>query len=391
MTRADSRLAASLDEMNTQGYLIDADGADSNQYYLSGFDAPDSFVTLYSDGEIHLLVSPLEYTRARSESNGDGVRSVTEFDIGAKFSEHGRTKVGPLTTAAFLAECGIDSVSVPVSFPTGTADVLRERGIDVVTDYDDAMSAIRSVKTDDEIESIAASQRANETAMSVAQGMLERATVEAGVVRLDGAALTSERVRRAIETTLLDDGFGLDIGIVAAGADGAKAHAIGSGPIRAGEPIIIDLAACNDESRYLGDMTRTFVKGPPDATVREWYDLTHEAYEAALETIEAGVTGEAVDDAVCDVFEREGYSTPRTDGFGESGFTHSTGHGVGLDLHEAPSLGRFGDELQAGHVVTVEPGLYEPGIGGVRLEDLVVVTETGYENLNEYPTELGVV
>jgi Xaa-Pro aminopeptidase len=138
-------------------------------------------------------------------------------------------------------------------------------------------------------------------------------------------------------------------------------------------------------------MTRTFVKGKPDAEIREWYDLTREAYETALRTIEAGVTGEAVDGAVCDVFEREGYPTLRTDESTEDGFFHATGHGVGLAVHESPSLNRFGGELQPGHVVTVEPGLYEQGTGGVRLEDLLVVTETGYENLNDYRRELGVV
>jgi Xaa-Pro aminopeptidase len=138
-------------------------------------------------------------------------------------------------------------------------------------------------------------------------------------------------------------------------------------------------------------MTRTFVKGEPEAKIQEWHDLSYKAYEAALESIQAGVTGEAVDAAVCDVFEREGYPTPRTDESTEDGFNHSTGHGVGLDLHELPSLSQFGGELRPGHVVTVEPGLYEQGTAGVRLEDLVVVTETGYENLNDYSTELGVM
>lgn len=385
------QLTTSLDEAGTDGYLIDADGEDSNQYYLSGYYAPDNFVTLYTNGEIRLLVSPLEYTRAVSESDGNRVRKFSGFDFADKATEHGRTKTGPLTTEAFLSEYGIDSVSVPVSFPTGTTDVLRDQGIEVITDYDDVMSDIRAVKSDEEIEHIAATQRANEQAMTVAEGMLERATVEKGVLRLEGEILTSERVRRAIGITLLEEGCELNVGIVASGAEGAKAHAVGSGPIEAGEPIIIDIAPRNEESRYFGDMTRTFVKSEPESKIQEWYDLTREAYEAALETIQAGVTGETVDDAVCDVFERAGYPTLRADESTEDGFNHSTGHGVGLDMYEQPSLSRFGGELQPGHVVTVEPGLYEQGIGGVRLEDLVVVTETGYENLNDYPPELGMV
>ncbi len=122
------------------------------------------------------------------------------------------------------------------------------------------------------------------------------------------------------------------------------------------------------------------MKGDPEAKIQERYDLTREACEVALEMIQAGVTGRAVHDAVCDVFEREGYPTLRTDPSTEDGFNHSTGHGVGLDVHELPSLSQFGGELRPGHV-TVEPGLYEQGTGVVRLEDLIAVTETGYENL----------
>jgi Xaa-Pro aminopeptidase len=199
------QLTASLDEAGTDGYLIDADGEDSNQYYLSRYYAPDDFVTLYTDGAIRLLVSGLEYTRAISDSDGDSVRELSEFDYADKITEYGRTKAGPLATAAFLSEYEIDSVSVPISFPTGTADVLRDQGIEIATDYDDAMSSVRAVKTDEEIEYIAESQRANEEAMAVVEGMLERATAKEGIVRLEGEVLTSERVRRVIEATLLEE------------------------------------------------------------------------------------------------------------------------------------------------------------------------------------------
>ncbi|WP_254545461.1 M24 family metallopeptidase [Halomarina pelagica] len=391
MAPAYPRLRTHLDEAGTDGYLINADGEDSNQYYLSGFYAMSNFVTLYTDGEVRLLINDLEYPRASTGSDGDCVRRLSEFDYGSRVVEHGPTKAGPLATAAFLSEYGIDSVSVPPSFPNGTADVLHDRGVEVVTDYDDAVASIRAVKTDEEIERIEETQRANERAMAVAEGMLERATVDAGVLALDGEVLTSERVRRAIEVTLLEEECGLSDCIVASGAEGARAHAVGSGPIEAGKPVIVDIFPRNRESRYFADMTRTFVKGEPEAKIPEWYDVTLEAYETALETIRPGVTGEAVNEAVCDVFEREGYPTLRTDESTEDGFTSSTGHGVGLDIHERPKLSWGGGELRPGHVVTVEPGLYEQGTGGVRLEDLVVVTETGYENVTDYPRELGVL
>jgi len=135
-------------------------------------------------------------------------------------------------------------------------------------------------------------------------------------------------------------------------------------------------------------MTRTFLVGEASETVREWYDLTERAYEAALDVVEPGATGAEVHDAVCDVYEDAGEPTLRSDDAAETGFIHSTGHGVGLDVHEMPSVGPNGGELEPGHVITIEPGLYDPDVGGVRLEDLVVVTEDGYENLTDYPMDL---
>jgi len=124
-------LTAHLEDANADGYLVDADGENSNQYYLSGYHAPDNFVTLYADGEVHLLVSELEYTRASTESDGDSVRKLSAFDYSVKVEEQGRVKARPLATATFLSEYDVDSVSVPVSFPTGTAELLREQGIEV--------------------------------------------------------------------------------------------------------------------------------------------------------------------------------------------------------------------------------------------------------------------
>jgi Xaa-Pro aminopeptidase len=135
-------------------------------------------------------------------------------------------------------------------------------------------------------------------------------------------------------------------------------------------------------------MTRTFVVGEPDPSLREWYDLTRLAFEAALDTVEAGATGEAVHAAAAAVYEDAGEPTLRTDEAAETGFIHSTGHGVGIAVHEQPQIGPGGGPLEPGHVITIEPGLYDPAVGGVRLEDLIVVTEDGYDSLTDYPMEL---
>ncbi|WP_424008642.1 M24 family metallopeptidase [Haloferax denitrificans] len=371
------------------GYLISADGSDSNQLYLSGFDAPDPYVTLYTPEGIHLLVSTLEFGRAKKESRADTVSRLSDYDYRDNYAEHGAVVGKAKTVAAFLADHDVASLAVPADFPLGTADALREEGVAVEAEIDDVLTNIRAVKTDEEIEHIHAAQDANEAAMRAAEGLIRDADVaDDGTLTHEGEPLTSERVREEIEVTLLRHGCALDETIVACGADAADPHDRGSGPLRADEAVIIDIFPRDKETKYNGDMTRTFVKGEPSPEIREWFDLTEEAFEAALDAVEPGATGKDVHDAVCDVYEAAGENTLRADPSAETGFIHSTGHGVGLDVHELPSLSPSGEELRPGHVITIEPGLYDPDIGGVRIEDLVVVTEDGYENLTEYPVEL---
>ena len=388
-TRLDDRLA----DLATDGYLIDAAQDDANQLYLSGFTGPDPFLTLYADGEIHVLVSGLEYGRARTESTADSVDRHADYDY-----EYGGREARNDMYARFVREKGVESVSMPPRGPVGTADALRDRGIEVVVDSDDRLGEVRAVKTDEEIAAIREAQRANEAAMRAAESLIAGADVagedapvdgdvEPGTLLHDGEPLTSERVTEEIEVTLLRHGCALDQTIVAGGAQAADPHDRGSGPLRAHEAIIVDIFPRSKATKYNADMTRTFCVGEPSETLREWYDLTERALDAALDAIEPGADGEDVHAAACAVYEAAGEPTFRTDPETETGFIHSTGHGVGLDVHEAPRLASGGGELTPGQVVTVEPGLYDPDVGGVRIEDIVVVTEDGYENLTEYPIE----
>jgi len=405
-TRLDARLA----DIDTDGYLLDADQDDANQLYLSGFTGPDPFLTLYADGDVHLLVSGLEYGRARSESAADTVERHADYDY-----EYGGREARFDMYAAFVRDKGVESVSMPPRAPVGTADALRERGIAVAVDGDDRLGDVRAVKTDDEIASIREAQRANEAAMRAAEDLLAEAEVagdgggsvgsdgggasdddggardadgvDPGTLVHEGEPLTSERVAEEIEVALLRHGCALDETIVAGGAQAADPHDRGSGPLRANEAIIVDIFPRSKATKYNADMTRTFCVGEPPAALREWYDLTERALSAALDAVEPGATGEDVHAAACEVYEAAGEPTFRTDPETETGFIHSTGHGIGLDVHESPRLASGGDELEPGHVITVEPGLYDPDVGGVRIEDLVVVTEDGYENCTDYPVE----
>jgi len=402
-----SALDAHLDEVGVDGYLLDAAQDDSDQLYVSGFTGPDPFLTLRANGSTSLLVSGLEYGRATEESNADTVERHADYGF-----EYGDREAKLDMYAEFVADKGVDSVLVPARGPVETADALRERGVDVAVDDDNVVTRARAVKTTGEVEHVRRTQRANEAAMRAAEALIAAADVvgdgagddaidgsddttaddtadpEPGTLVHEGTPLTSERVKEEIEVTLLRHGCALDETIVSCGAAAADPHDRGSGPLVAGEPIIVDIFPREKASKYHADMTRTFTKGEPTGTVREWFDLTEAALDAALDAIEPGVSGEAVHAAACEVYEAAGQPTFRTDPETETGFIHSTGHGVGLDVHELPRLANGGDELEPGNVVTVEPGLYDPAVGGVRIEDLVVVTEDGFENLTDYPVEL---
>jgi Xaa-Pro aminopeptidase len=324
-----------------------------------------------------------------AESDAATVERLTEFDHGRLVEEHGRHEGTDRALARFLDAHGVSAVATPPRFPLRTADGLREQGLTVRADDESVVTGIRATKTDAEVDHVRTAQRANERAMARAERLLTDASVDAdGRLVHDGEILESERVREEVEVALLREGCGLDETIVACGRDAADPHDRGSGPLLAGEPIIVDIFPRSKSSRYHADMTRTFVRGEPDETVREWYDHTAEAKRAALDAVAPGVTGEAVHDAACAVYEDAGLPTLRSDETAETGFIHSTGHGVGLDVHELPTLGPGGGTLQPGHVVTVEPGLYDPEVGGVRIEDIVVVTDEGHENLTEYPERL---
>ena len=378
------RLDAFLDRMEVDGYLVDAPATDSDQRYLSGYDASDPYVTLYTPDRIAMVIKSLEYPRAKRESRADAVRRPSDFG----YSAYGTPADHRDAVAAFLAEFDVEAVAVPLRFPAGHADGLRERGIEVTPEDEGVVARVRAIKSDDEIDSIREAQRATEAAMRRAEDLIANAAVRDGVLRHEGEPLTAERVKRVLQRDLLDRGYDLGEPIVAPGEQAADPHERGSGPLRADEPILIDLAPRDGDSKYHADMTRTFVRGEPSDEFRERHEVTREALDAALAAIEPGVTGADVHDAVCDVYEDAGYATLRSDPDTETGFIHATGHGVGLDGHELPSVGPGGAELEPGHAVTIEPGLYDPAVGGVRIEDLAVVTEDGHENLTEYPIEL---
>ena len=212
---------------------------------------------------------------------------------------------------------------------------------------------------------------------------------------VDGVVLTAERVRAIVEGALLDRGCLAESTIIAPGKQAADPHMSGTGPIHANEAVVMDIFPQHKETRYFADMTRTVSKGAPPPEIAKMYEVVRRAQDAGIKALRPGVTGREVHELVEDVIFEAGYDTLRAGQKHDPndpvtrGFIHGTGHGVGLEIHEAPGVGRAGTSpLEIGDVVTVEPGIYDPAIGGVRLEDMLVVTADGSRNLTRAPRQL---
>lgn len=369
-----------LESSDYDSFLMrDNPHSNKNLYYLTEFMASDPFIYLRKDGKSIILVPQLEYSRAKEEADVDRVISSSEFVEGESRGNK-ETAIGLMEE--LVKRFKIGKIAVPSDFELRLADELRQRGIEIEAIDDKVMDA-RKIKSEDEIKRLKKSQRVTEKAMQKAENMLESAVVENGKLYLDEKILTSERIKTETRVLLLENECeSPDEIIVSSGRGSAKPHSRGAGPVKAGEPIIIDIFP-RHENNYFGDMTRTFVKGEAKDEVKEMKEAVLEAQEDALSVLEkgAGVKANEVHDKVCDVLESHGYETLR-DNHTESGFIHSTGHAVGLDLHEPPRIAGNEDEIKSGMILTIEPGLYLPEIGGVRIEDMILVKEDGYENFN---------
>jgi len=351
----------------------------------------DAFLYAEENGSRHIVISSMEIPLLE-HLEGMTLHPVEEFGID-ELRRNGTpaTEIWDEVTVRAVHELGIGRARVPASFPVVLADRLRAEGVELVPDralFDER----RRVKSGAELEGIRRAQAAAEAGMGAARDLLARAQANGDGLAVDGEPLTTERVKTAIRLAFLEHGATCDEFVVSHGHQAAIGHHLGGGTLRPDEPILIDIWPRDDASSCSADMTRTFVVGEPTGEVAEWHRLCLEALERAVADIRPGVTARSVFDGSCEIFEAAGYPTQRTKAVGETladGFYHSLGHGVGLEVHEQPLLGMSGhDELVAGDVLAIEPGLYRSGAGGVRLEDLVLVTDDGAEKLTRFPYDL---
>ena len=352
---------------------------------------PDPFLYAEENGTRHVFTSSMEAVRVRELGLHD-VHLLEEFGI----DELIEAGVEPRELTAQLAlraanSLGVKRATVPENFPVWLADRLRADGFELDVDQD-LFDDRRRAKTEAQLAGMRRAQRAAEAAMDACRELLRRSEIRGDELLLDGEQLTVERVKADMNVAFAAHDTTADEYIVAPGAQGAVGHEMGSGPIRPGTPLVVDIFPRDNESAVYTDMTRTFVVGEVPDDVREWHRLCKEALDRAVEATGPGVEGRALFDLTCDIFEAAGEPTQRTKTPGEplaDGFFHGLGHGVGLEVHEAPRLGRSSNKpLVAGDVVTIEPGLYRAGYGGVRLEDIVLVTESGAEVITDYRYDL---
>ncbi len=352
---------------------------------------PDPFLYTERDGTRHVFVGSLEASRIR-EVGGAEVHPYEEigYDEVIASGIHREDVYLPLVANACRL-LGITSAVVPRYFPLELADALRREGIELSPDRE-FFSRRRRVKSQTELDGIRRAQRAAEAAMDAVREMLREAKPNGGGLTLESKPLTSEWLKRRVGEVFTEHDVLADEFIVSHGAQSAVGHEMGSGQIVAGEPIVVDLWPRDRQTACFADMTRTFVVGEPPQELVDYQALVHRALDEAIGAIKPGVPGRDVFVGTCELFQAHGYRTWLSKQPGEvleEGFFHGLGHGVGLEVHEEPGMGIASrDPLVAGDVVTVEPGLYRPGFGGCRLEDLVLVTEDGAENLTKYPYDL---
>ena len=347
------------------------------------------------DGRQFVLTSRLESDRVKRALPDAEV--LDYFDLGYKeLVERGlsRAEAGREVEARAVREIGIDEAVVPGDFPLALGDRLRKDGVALTVD-DSAVELRRRAKTPEEIEGIRAALRAAEAAMTAACEVLARAAPgEGGQLQLDGEPLLAEDVRTAMRAACAELGAPCPPDVIVASVWQGSGHEPGTGPLPAGLPIQIDVWPLHEASACRADMARTFIVGDPAPEHADLFaeqaGLVRSALTEAQAAVRPGITGRELFDAACASFESAGHPTQRTAQPDEvDGFQHSLGHGVGLEVHEAPSLGLAGhDPLVVGDVLAIEPGLWDRRAGGVIFEDLVLVTEDGCELLTQFPYDL---
>lgn len=371
-----------------KGRLLYGNGADS--FYAIRMQVPDPY-PWYEDGDgrTHIIMSPLEVDRARKHAAADEIHSSA--DIAEQLKNHGAkpSLVGMISW--LVAQDKPDVVEVGEDFPSGLMLRLREKKINVQV-VDGLFFPDRAVKTKGEVEKQRRAQHLNEKGFARAFAILREAEIQSdNSLNWQGNPLTAELLQGEMNAELVRHGAADFNGgpIVGCGAQGADPHERGHGVLKAHEFIIIDSFPTGPEG-YVGDLTRTVIKGEASDWHHKVYEAVKGAQQTALDMLRPGVNGADVHSAVEQYFIDHGFDTGLDEKGRNYGFFHGTGHSVGLEVHDQHlrTLSRGAIDLKPGHITSVEPGLYYPDKGGVRIEDIVAISEDGHDNLTTLPKDL---
>jgi Xaa-Pro aminopeptidase len=364
--------------------IVAPSDTDADMLYATRIFIGDPFIFLQQKGKRILVLSDLEIDRAKKNAKADEFVMFNQLEREVQ----GKAKKAPpyeKVLAHFLTKRGVKRALVPANFPLGFANEIKRKGIALETSNGLFWPA-REKKTAEEIRRLKRALRMTETGMRRGMEILKASKPGAGKkLKWSGKTLTSETLRAEIDSAILRAGGVPTNTIVAGGDQACDPHERGFGPLRADSLIILDIFPRDGKTGYWGDMTRTVVRGRASEQQRKLWEAVKAGQTLGLKRIKAGVDGMSIHQAITELFERRGFPTEVRNGR-RVGFFHGTGHGLGLEIHEYPRLQRV--VLKAGQCLTVEPGLYYPGIGGARIEDVVIVEKDGCRILSKFPKQL---
>src|SRR5213082_1937090 len=363
--------------------IVAASDIDADMLYATKFWAGDPFIFLEQNGKRTIVLSDLEMDRGRRTAKVDEFVSFNQLEREVQ----GKAKQAPpyeKVLAHFLSKRGVKSALVPANFQLGFARALARDDVNLAT-TNGLFWPEREAKTDEELKLIGRALRITETGLARAMEVLKASKPAGKKLRWSGKTLTSEMLRAEIDSAMLRAGGTPTNTIVAGGDQACDPHERGFGPLYANSLIIFDIFPRDAKTGYWGDMTRTVVRGRASEQQRKLWEAVKAGQALALKRIKAGIDGMSIHQAITELFERRGFPTEVRDGR-RVGFFHGTGHGLGLEIHEYPRLQKV--TLKAGQALTVEPGLYYPEIGGVRIEDVVVVERDGWRILSCFRKQL---
>lgn len=374
---------AKKDKKEAEVLLYADSESNADMYYMGRVFVPDPFIAFTHNGQRLAVTNRLEYARVKRESIFDDVLSLEDWVGEVRKQKKAQVKYPADVILAIAKAYKISRFKIPYNFPAGIAFTLKELGVSLDT-VDGMIFPDREFKTDEESKWIKQGNDASRAGFRVVEKMLRESKIRNGYLYLNGKRLTSEMVQKAVQIACIEKGGTSSNTIVAGGNQACDPHCRGFGPLKAHQLIIVDIFPRVNKTGYHGDMTRTYLKGRATEAQKSLVETVFNAEQWALGEHRTGKNARKIFEDVVSRFEKAGYRTGKENGV-PVGFIHGLGHGLGLEVHEPPRVNPQGKRLKKNQVVTVEPGLYYPGLGGCRFEDVIRVQSNTPEMLSRHP------